>query len=30
MQAALRRTGGDVEKVKLVFSGVYEFESEEK
>ena len=28
MQAALRRTGGDVEKVKLVFSGVYEFESE--
>ena len=28
MQEALRRTGGDVEKVKMVFNGIYEFDTE--
>jgi len=30
MQAALRRTGGDVEKIKKVFAGIYEFEDDKK
>ena len=30
MQAALRRTGGDLEKIKMVFAGIYEFDEDEK
>ena len=30
MQAALRRTGGDLEKIKMVFAGIYEFDEDDK
>ena len=30
MQEALRRTGGDLEKIKMVFAGIYEFDTDEK
>ena len=30
MQDALRRTGGDLEKIKMVFNGIYEFDDEKK
>ena len=30
MQDALRRTGGDLEKIKMVFAGIYEFDTDEK
>lgn len=30
MQEALRRTGGDLEKIKMVFAGVYEFPDDKK